>query len=84
MLTKIYPSYPNWRRVKINPGIVSIENIASLRAHIITFNRNFLRHKVSVEEEDEVRKNVYMFLIILKVHSIIAMAHSGEYYRPII
>jgi hypothetical protein len=62
MLTKIYPSYPNWRRVKINPGIVSIENIASLRAHIITFNRNFLRHKVSVEEEDEVRKKcLYVF-----------------------
>lgn len=61
MLTKIYPSYPNWRRVKINPGIVSIVNLASLRAHIITFNRNFLRHKVTVEE-DEVRKECsYVF-----------------------
>jgi very-short-patch-repair endonuclease len=46
---------------RINPGIVSIENLDSLRAHIVSFNRNFSQHNVRVEE-DEVREEcLYAF-----------------------
>jgi hypothetical protein len=36
----------------INPGIVSINNLNLLKAHINEFNRQFSSYQVSVEEEE--------------------------------
>jgi very-short-patch-repair endonuclease len=46
---------------KINPGIVSIDNLNSLKAHISDFNRHFSRYKVSVEEAEVRDECLYAF-----------------------
>ena len=46
---------------KINQGIVSINNLNSLKAHIIAFNRHFSRYQVSVEEAEVKEECLYTF-----------------------
>jgi very-short-patch-repair endonuclease len=45
----------------INPGIVSISNLNSLKAHIIDFNRHYSRYQVSVEEAEVKEECLYAF-----------------------
>jgi very-short-patch-repair endonuclease len=45
----------------INPGIVSIDSLKSLKAHINEFNRHFSRYQVSVEEVEVKDECLYAF-----------------------
>ena len=45
----------------INPGIVSVNNLNSLKAHISEFNRHFSSYQVSVEESEVKDECLYAF-----------------------
>jgi hypothetical protein len=45
----------------INPGIVSIDSLKLLKAHINEFNRHFSRYQVSVEEVEVRDECLYAF-----------------------
>jgi len=45
----------------INPGIVSVNNLNSLKAHISEFNRHFSSYQVSVEETEVKDECLYAF-----------------------
>lgn len=45
----------------INPGIVSVNNLSSLKAHISEFNRHFSSYQVSVEEGEVKDECLYAF-----------------------